>query len=267
MAIEIPRALIEYILLGSGDSRRQLQDSPILGDVWVRYAEHPKAQADLLITSHKDTTASKLAAALYEGVERMAARPENTRPDDVDSDIAPLQTFVAAKLYFEELLEIVVPMTKWWYEPRTAAEVEQYRTADENAVANGDTDGPRKLNQTIDDVTSLLERWSTSERSRTDVPLSNDSSRCVRWFSWRGRTSRLPWTRCRGRNAGVTADEAREQTAEAVQTLRQSSPSDISRAVFNVLQSMTSDSHAEPMVFQISLNRPAAPPSLDRCPP
>ena len=36
MAIEIPRALIEYILLGSGDSRRQLQDSPILGDVWVR---------------------------------------------------------------------------------------------------------------------------------------------------------------------------------------------------------------------------------------
>ena len=43
MAIEIPRALIEYIMLGSGDSRRQLQDSPILGDVWVRYAEQPAA--------------------------------------------------------------------------------------------------------------------------------------------------------------------------------------------------------------------------------
>mgnify|MGYP003440469413 CR=1 FL=1 len=43
MAIEIPHALIEYILLGSGDSRRQLQDSPILGDVWVRYAEAPAA--------------------------------------------------------------------------------------------------------------------------------------------------------------------------------------------------------------------------------
>src|SRR4051812_38434321 len=159
MAIEIPRALIEYILLGSGDSRRQLQDSPILGDVWVQYAEHPNAPADLLITSHKDTTASKLAAAIYEGVERLAERPANTRPDDVDPDIAPLQTFVAAKLYFHELLQIVVPMTKWWHEPRTAEEIKQYRTADEDAVANGDTDGPRKLNQTFDDITDLLKRW------------------------------------------------------------------------------------------------------------
>ena len=260
MAIEIPRALIEYILLGSGDSRRQLQDFPILGDVWVQYAEHPKAQADLLITSHKDTTANKLAAALYEGVERMAARPENTRPDDVDSDIAPLQTFVAAKLYFDELLEIVVPMTKWWYEPRTVEEIKQYRTADENAVANGDTDGPRKLNQTIDDVTSLLERWSTSEHipnGRTAV--ERFVALCALVFLAGENIPSALDEAPAGDTPISTADEAREQTAQAVQTLRQSSRADISRAVFNVLQSMTSDSHAEPMVFQISLNRHAAP--------
>ena len=39
MAIQIPPALIEYILLGSGDSRRHLQDLPILGDVWMAYAQ------------------------------------------------------------------------------------------------------------------------------------------------------------------------------------------------------------------------------------
>src|SRR5262245_40530052 len=104
MAIEIPRALIEYILLGSDDSRRQLQVSPILGGGWVRYAEQPKAPADLLITSHKDATASELAAAIYNGVERMNMAG---RPADEDPDIAPLQTFVAAKLYFEDLLTIV----------------------------------------------------------------------------------------------------------------------------------------------------------------
>ena len=97
MAIEISHALVEYILLGSGDSRRQLQDSPILGDVWIRYAEAPAAAADLLITSHKDTTARDLARAIYDGV--------NDRPDSADDDpaIAPLQGFVAARLYFDEL--------------------------------------------------------------------------------------------------------------------------------------------------------------------
>ena len=46
-------------------------------------------------------------------------------PGRVDPDIAPLQTFVAAKLYFHELLQIVVPMTKWWYEPRTMRKYER----------------------------------------------------------------------------------------------------------------------------------------------
>ncbi|MDT5364464.1 MAG: serine protease AprX [Mycobacterium sp.] len=265
MAIEIPRALIEYILLGSGDSRRQLQDSPILGDVWVQYAEHPNAQADLLITSHKDTTANKLAAAIYEGVEQVAGRPEKTRPDDVDPDIAPLQTFVAAKLYFDELLQIVIPMTKWWYQPRTAEEIEQYRTADEDAVANGDADSPRKLNQTIDDVTSLLTRWSTSEPANTAngrTAVERFVALCALVFLAGENIPPALADEEPGSDTPTptsTADEVQKQTAEAVQNLRQSSPSDISRAVFNVLQSMTSDSEAEPMVFQISLNRHATP--------
>ena len=50
MAIEIPRTLVEFILLGPEDDRRQLQDSPILGDVWVAFAEKPHERQDLLIT-------------------------------------------------------------------------------------------------------------------------------------------------------------------------------------------------------------------------
>jgi serine protease AprX len=38
MPIPIPRTLVEFILLGPEDDRRQLQDSPILGEVWVEYA-------------------------------------------------------------------------------------------------------------------------------------------------------------------------------------------------------------------------------------
>ena len=36
-SLEVPRALVEFILLGPEDDRRQLQDSPILGDVWLEF--------------------------------------------------------------------------------------------------------------------------------------------------------------------------------------------------------------------------------------
>ena len=60
MAVLIPRTLAEYILLGPTGDRRQLQDSPILGDVWIAFATEPGPQ-ELLITPHKSKTAGETA--------------------------------------------------------------------------------------------------------------------------------------------------------------------------------------------------------------
>jgi serine protease AprX len=258
MAIEIPRALIEYILLGSGDSRRQLQDSPILGDVWVRYAAQPTVPADLLITSHKDATANQLAAAIYKGVDEL-----NARPEDLDPDIAPLQNFVAAKLYFEELVTIVVPMTTWWYEPQTIAEIEQYNSEVANAAGNGETNGKRKLDQTINDVSDLLRRWSTAESAKMAngrTPVERFMALCALVFL---AAENIPASVAQmepgGTAPNMTAAEVEKTTAEAVETLRQSSKSDISTAVSKVLMAMKSDPNDKPKVFQISMNRNATP--------
>lgn len=253
MAIEIPRALIEYILLGSGDSRRQLQDSPILGDVWVRYAEHPAAEADLLITSHKDTTANELAAAIYKGIDR----PEWA---DDDPDIAPLQGFVAARLYFDELLRIVVPMTKWWHEPRTQAELEKYRTPD----TAGDADGPEKLTETVDDVAGLLERWGTSADTTLTANRRSAFERFVAlcalvFLAQANIPPAVAETQPDGSTPTMSPDEVAAMTEEAVKNLRKSSRTDISAAVFAVLQTMNAEPQSDPMVFQISLNRRATP--------
>ena len=252
MAIEIPRALIEYILLGSGDSRRQLQDSPILGDVWVRYAEQPAAAADLLITSHKDTTARHLAKAIYDGVD--------DRPDGADDDpaIAPLQSFVAARLYFDELLRIVVPMTKWWHEPRTQAELKHYRTPDSPT----DVDGPQKLTEVVDDVADLLKRWTTGAEA---APTANQRSAferfialCALVFLARANIpSEVAEIAPDGTTPTMTATEVKQVTDEAVENLKQSTRSQISRAVFDVLKTMNLEPKSDPMVFQISLNRRA----------
>jgi subtilisin family serine protease len=252
MAIEIPRALIEYILLGSGDSQRHIQDSPILGDVWMHYAQKPKAPADLLITSHKDATASQLAAAIDAGVERVDSK---SRPADSDPEIAPLQTFVAAKLYFDELLTIVVPMTKWWHDEHTKKEIDAYSTTTD--------EGKRKLDQAVRDVSSLLQGWSTTKP--TDVADGRTAverfvALCALVFlATENMPSSVAEVDLGGETSTMTAAEVEATTAKAVESLRQSSNADISAAVSTVLQSMTSNTNGAPKVFQISLNRDATP--------
>jgi serine protease AprX len=122
MAIEIPHALVDYFLLGPPDDRRQMQDSPILNDVWAAFAQTPDEWVDLLITPYKDKTASDVALAIQKQLERS--------PED-DPNVAFLQGIVAARLYFREVLRVVVPMTDWWHSPRTQQELQIYLQADQ----------------------------------------------------------------------------------------------------------------------------------------
>ena len=111
MAIEVPRSLVEFILLGPEDDRRQLQDSPILGDVWIEFAKNPDNKLGLLITPYKEHAAGSLAWVLANlGTGAKAAY---------------LQGIVAARLSFWEVLAYVVPMSRWWLEDRTADAIDR----------------------------------------------------------------------------------------------------------------------------------------------
>jgi hypothetical protein len=119
MATGVPRWLVEFILLGPEDDRRQLQDSPILGDVWFEFAKQASGGGDsdaleLLITPYKDNAAGRVASTLT-----MDCKIRN-------ADIAHLQGIVAAKLKFEDVLRYVVPLTKWWSDRRVGDEVGAY---------------------------------------------------------------------------------------------------------------------------------------------
>src|SRR6516162_6247179 len=106
MAFSIPRPLVEFILLGPSDDRRQLQDSPILGDVWIEFGTKPASRVDLLISPYMTKHAGAVAAAIDEGL--------GYGEDDDPANIAYLQGLVAARLTFDEVLRVVVPKTKWW---------------------------------------------------------------------------------------------------------------------------------------------------------
>ena len=104
------RALVELILLGPTNDRRQLQDSPVLGDVWIAYAAKPHEAIDLLITPHKSRPAGPVAVTIAEQIRKLKLE----RRKGQEAQIAYLQCLVAGRLFFDELLRVVVPMTQWW---------------------------------------------------------------------------------------------------------------------------------------------------------
>ena len=115
----IPAELVEHILLGPIDDRRVLQDSPLLGDVWTAYALDPGVVQDVLITPHKSATAALVAQIIPRGIElrekeRQAESPRPSERPKVRAKVAYLQGLVGAKLYFDQVLRILVPLTLWW---------------------------------------------------------------------------------------------------------------------------------------------------------
>jgi serine protease AprX len=100
--------VVNRILYGNGDRQRFTQDTPILPDVWQRYAARPTERQDLLITPLESTSAVALLRNLLEtegGDDKQALRRT--------ARFAPLQTFLAAQLTFDELIHYLLPRTEW----------------------------------------------------------------------------------------------------------------------------------------------------------
>lgn len=105
MPIPIPGKLVDFILLGPFDDRRQLQDSPILGDVWAAFGARPADRLELLIAPYRGKSAGVVAKQINGQLreeDRRAAR------------ISCVHGFIAANLTFMELLRYVAPLTYWW---------------------------------------------------------------------------------------------------------------------------------------------------------
>ena len=116
----IPPELVDHILLGSLDDRRVTQDSPLQGDVWVTYARDPGTFVDLLIVPHEDV--GVIARSISRGLKlRYREREKETNPRPAPRDrrrsrTASLSHVVNTNLYFDEVIHILVPMTRWWFQ-------------------------------------------------------------------------------------------------------------------------------------------------------
>lgn len=236
----IPARLVDLVLLGPADDRRQLQDSPILGDVWLAYAAEPAARHDLLITPHRRTTAANVA---HEIARRLKSGGKEREP----AQIAYLQGLVAAKMSLPDLLRVIVPLTYWWSQRHIRASWTKYKTRKELAQA----------------LRKLFESLQEGHRARRELVYENFEA-VQRYLALAGL---LLWARdggITGRNVRVgnaTGDSA--AAAEAILALAITKVDTIVAALFKlydlILKTSSADADKAELIFQVSLNRRAAP--------
>lgn len=107
MAHKLPPQIIDLLLLGAPERRRQLQDLSVLGDVWSSLAETPDSPPDLLIIPCWGHSTAEVARLLKAPGER-----HNRGRDDVS--VAFIDGIIVSTLSLDDLIEHVIPATTWW---------------------------------------------------------------------------------------------------------------------------------------------------------
>ncbi len=109
---------VERWIFGTPENARFTQDSPILPEVWQRFAAGPGERQDLLLTPHQDSSAAELISCLC---GRLGGEPGD---DSGGHGIAYNEGYVVAYLDFHELIREVLPLSAWWvgiWPPRVKA--------------------------------------------------------------------------------------------------------------------------------------------------
>ena len=236
------RALVELVLLGPTNERRQLQDSPVLGDVWIAYAVKPAAAIDLLITPHKRAPAGPVAKAIADDIRDMKIKREKGE----ESKIAYLQGLVAAKLFFEELLRVIVPRTQWWADPKIQKQLKTYI----------------KGNRLKEKVQAIM-NWAKAETDEDPAMPSEDFAAFTALDRYISLAGIILWAATENKSKKLSLG-----AGEALLKLETPDPvvKRLGDAFADILTPKKAVTKVEPQIWQISLNRKALP-ALDRSVP
>jgi serine protease AprX len=115
--MKLDRKVVEDLIFGGKKLRRYTQDSPVLPDVWLRYAENPEERVELLLTPYGKVSSGELSKTLREHLLEERKKPGWKRRHGNSSKFLPVaynQSVVLTSLCFDELVRVVLPLSDWW---------------------------------------------------------------------------------------------------------------------------------------------------------
>lgn len=104
----VDRKACERVMFGVGRARRFTQDSPVLPDVWIKFAENLHAKRELLLTPFAEARPGDVRRVVE---ERLGPDP---MIDGEPRELIYNQSTALVTLSFEELVRVILPMTYWW---------------------------------------------------------------------------------------------------------------------------------------------------------
>jgi len=281
MPIPIPSPLVEFVLLGPLEDRRQLQESPILGDVWVEFGRDPAARKDLLIVPFKSAHPGVVAEIVNRDIDAKVqdeATPPNSLPtwEEILSDtgskagfskdnpreVAYLQGLVVARLTFREVLNIVLPKTPWWInkwhkheeskQPSTNA-AEPLAAPQNTPLTTKATPTHEAQDYGITKLTEIIQRMLDDAIAWNDKKIPDRFD----WIPSFERFLTLMGLILWAEDPLIAAKSRPEEQMEYI--LVNAKAEKIAGLLLPEIRKMVRDFEDEPLVWQISLNRTALP--------
>lgn len=248
--VPIPSPLVEFFLLGPLEDRRQLQDSPILGDVWVQFGKNPVEPADLLISPYKGQHAGVVAEQIDKGIA-----------EDHDPEISFLQGLIVARLTFREVAEVVVPKTKWWIQRWGEEEVKPAKKKGQKSEKQKVEIHDFQKNYTRAKVEEVLKALISSARDWHLKTPSLKSQELPALDRFVALTGLFLWAAAyKPANADAVTPAVTVSAAEQISyILDHAQPTEIASLLMDLGGKMLVDQARKPLVWQVSLNRPPLP--------
>jgi serine protease AprX len=255
--MSLPRAIAEGLIFGEQGVRRFTQDSPVLPDVWLRFAEQPAEPLELILTPYRDVEAGKLAVALRKRLLADREAEESPRERKATADrISYIQGNVAAGLDFSQVVRVVLPMT-WWWEERVYAGWPGWDVPEEERLQKCWQPTPKERSSMLKGLTRQLELFEGDERkTERQYPLLRPTvpeERSPKEFLWTLRL--VGWIAWSQVHPVVLAEG--ETAAEWRAGAKAPSCKEVVRATFDLLRGFHPWGGREARIFQINRNRPA----------
>ncbi len=122
--MDFQREHLDELIFGGPMAQRFTQDSPVLPEVWLEFAQKGRA-VDVLLTPFQSASATYITPADLSRNLRDRLAKERSKdaapgyPPYNSRGLAPIafnQLTVLARVWFDELVRVILPMSSWWAE-------------------------------------------------------------------------------------------------------------------------------------------------------
>ena len=241
--MRIERAWLEELIFSGEAPRRFTQDSPVLPDVWLAYAEAAKEgdAKDLLITPYRDAPPGKIVKVIREGIHLGEQDEEHVY------DIAHNEAVVAVRLAFAQLIKVTLALSPWWKQNALFGKRKLTPEAVKKpALVRSLVEALEDLSWRQLNIERMLQPPSGRSRPRSPSPAAHEFTSGFLWFI------RVAGTIALGLRA-KSADDSAEERLKIFRAIAWNFEGQV-RAFVDLLPAEVS---ATPLVFLMSLNRPA----------